>query len=537
MSVDPLAAGGVRARHPRRALRAGPPLLPGRCRVAPGVELPIGPGRRVLDLAAGTGKLTRLLVPLGAEVVAVEPLAAMRSQLAAAMPTVEALDGSAEAVPLADASVDAVTVAQAFHWFDAPAALDELARVLRPAAARRCCGTSATTPCRGWPSSAGSCTGRRTGPTSRRPTGPRSWPRPVATRRCARPPSRSTRSSTPSCSSTGWRRAATSRRWSRRAAGGAARRGPCPGGRLPAALPAALRLRRALVSPGAPARRPDLGRAGTSRPPVAAHPRPVGDPRQRGDAPADAGGPGDPRYLAFLARFPTVGGVRVGLGGRGGGRVGGPRATTGEPCGSMQRPCMVMQELRRPVPARRSSELLAASRRRSLHRPGACWPSPSRPMPRVVDTNVARVLARVAGRRLTPARGPGRGRCRAAGRRGVGVEPGDARPRRRALPAGGAPLHGVPARAGCAWRAAGCPEPDPASGSAGVSGGQSRFDGSDRQGRGRLVAALRHGPVSAARVPTVMGWPDDAERAGAGGGDAGGRRPGRAWTASSYRLP
>ena len=46
-----------------------------------------------------------------------------------------------------------------------------------------------------------------------------------------------------------------------------------------------------------------------------------------------------------------------------------------------------------------------------------------------------------------------------------------------------------------------------------MSGGQSRFDGSDRQGRGRLVAALRHGPVSVARVPTVMGWPDDAERA------------------------
>ena len=79
----------------------------------------LGPGRRVLDLAAGTGKLTRLLVPSGADVVAVEPVAAMRETLTRALPDVEALDGTAEAIPLGDASVDAVTVAQAFHWFDA----------------------------------------------------------------------------------------------------------------------------------------------------------------------------------------------------------------------------------------------------------------------------------------------------------------------------------------------------------------------------------------------------------------------------------
>lgn len=90
------------------------------------------PGRRVLDLAAGTGKLTRLLVPSGAEVVAVEPVAAMRAVLADVLPGVEVLDGTAEAVPLPDASVDAVTVAQAFHWFDPPAALADIARVLRP---------------------------------------------------------------------------------------------------------------------------------------------------------------------------------------------------------------------------------------------------------------------------------------------------------------------------------------------------------------------------------------------------------------------
>jgi ubiquinone/menaquinone biosynthesis C-methylase UbiE len=92
----------------------------------------IGPGRRVLDLAAGTGKLTRLLVPTGAVVVAVEPVAAMRDHLRGASPAAEVHDGTAEAIPLADASVDAVTVAQAFHWFDAPRALAEIHRVLRP---------------------------------------------------------------------------------------------------------------------------------------------------------------------------------------------------------------------------------------------------------------------------------------------------------------------------------------------------------------------------------------------------------------------
>lgn len=92
----------------------------------------IGPRSQVLDLAAGTGKLTRLLVPTGAEVVAVEPVAAMRDQLTALLPGVEALDGTAEALPLPGGSVDAVTVAQAFHWFDAPVALAEMRRVLRP---------------------------------------------------------------------------------------------------------------------------------------------------------------------------------------------------------------------------------------------------------------------------------------------------------------------------------------------------------------------------------------------------------------------
>ncbi|HUF32215.1 MAG TPA: class I SAM-dependent methyltransferase [Acidimicrobiales bacterium] len=95
-------------------------------------DLGVGPGRRVLDLAAGTGKLTRLLVPTGADVVAVEPVAAMREQMQSAVPGVEVLEGTAEAIPLPDGSVDAVTAAQAFHWFRPGQALAEIRRVLRP---------------------------------------------------------------------------------------------------------------------------------------------------------------------------------------------------------------------------------------------------------------------------------------------------------------------------------------------------------------------------------------------------------------------
>jgi ubiquinone/menaquinone biosynthesis C-methylase UbiE len=87
---------------------------------------------RVLDLAAGTGKLTRQLVGLGADVVAVEPGPEMRAVFERVVPGVEVLAGSAEAIPLPDASVDAVTVGQAFHWFRAGDALREMHRVLRP---------------------------------------------------------------------------------------------------------------------------------------------------------------------------------------------------------------------------------------------------------------------------------------------------------------------------------------------------------------------------------------------------------------------
>ena len=94
--------------------------------------LGIGPGRTVLDLAAGTGKLTRLLVPTGARIVAVDPSGGMREELARVLPSVEVLEGTAEAIPLPDGAADAVVVGQAFHWFDGERALPEVHRVLAP---------------------------------------------------------------------------------------------------------------------------------------------------------------------------------------------------------------------------------------------------------------------------------------------------------------------------------------------------------------------------------------------------------------------
>jgi SAM-dependent methyltransferase len=95
-------------------------------------ELQLGPGRTVLDVAAGTGKLTRELVGSGADVIAVEPVPAMRAVLEQVVPSARALDATAEALPIDDGAADAITVASAFHWFDGPAAVGEFHRVLRP---------------------------------------------------------------------------------------------------------------------------------------------------------------------------------------------------------------------------------------------------------------------------------------------------------------------------------------------------------------------------------------------------------------------
>ena len=95
-------------------------------------RLDLRPGRTVLELGAGTGKLTRLIAPSGARILALEPVAEMREKLVASVAGVELVDGTAESIDLPAGSVDAVVVAQAFHWFDAVRALSEIHRVLRP---------------------------------------------------------------------------------------------------------------------------------------------------------------------------------------------------------------------------------------------------------------------------------------------------------------------------------------------------------------------------------------------------------------------
>jgi A/G-specific adenine glycosylase len=132
----------------------------------------------------------------------------------------------------------------------------------------------------------------------------------------------------------------------------------------------------------------------------------------------------------------------------------------------------------------------------------------------VLDTNAARVLARTAGRPLRP---------REAQDRADELVPlGWGWAWNQAMLDLGATVcrsrtpdcTACPITASCAWHRAGTPEPDPARGSAGVSRGQSRFEGSDRQGRGRLVDALRErGALGADDVPAAAGWPDDPARA------------------------
>jgi SAM-dependent methyltransferase len=96
-------------------------------------QLGLGPGRTVVDVGAGTGKLTRLLVDSEAAILAVEPVAAMRAQLTQLLPGLTVVDATAEDLPFESASVDAIVCAQAFHWFATALTLKEFARVLRPA--------------------------------------------------------------------------------------------------------------------------------------------------------------------------------------------------------------------------------------------------------------------------------------------------------------------------------------------------------------------------------------------------------------------
>jgi A/G-specific adenine glycosylase len=133
----------------------------------------------------------------------------------------------------------------------------------------------------------------------------------------------------------------------------------------------------------------------------------------------------------------------------------------------------------------------------------------------LVDTNAGRFVARaLAGRRLS--------RREAQEAADAAVPPGDGWRWGQAVFDLGAELctRRAPrcqrcplAREGCAWAAAGWPPPDPVEGSAGIAGAQGRFDGSDRQGRGRLVDALRQEPVPRPGIAAAAGWPDDPGRA------------------------
>ena len=128
--MDPVAASGFGA-DPERYDR-GRPSYP-----QPAVdwmldELGIHPGARVVDLAAGTGKMTRLLATRGFDLVAVEPVEAMATVLRRHLPDIPLIMAPAEDLPFDDAGIDAVVVAQAFHWFDPDAAWAELARIIRP---------------------------------------------------------------------------------------------------------------------------------------------------------------------------------------------------------------------------------------------------------------------------------------------------------------------------------------------------------------------------------------------------------------------
>ena len=207
--------------------------------------------------------------------------------------------------------------------------------------------------------------------------------------------------------STGWPRAATSRPWPEPQRAALLDAGPALVAGFPAALRPALRRAPCTGVTGAPARRPDLGRAGAARPPLAPHPRPVGDPRQRGDAPADAGAAGRSRATSPSSRGsrPAAACAAAPVG-DGGGRVGRPRVQPPSRA-APRRGAAVVRAARWPLPASvpASSSGCPAS---GPTRPGQCWPSPSRHDVAVVDTNVARVLARVQGRRLTARRGAAR---------------------------------------------------------------------------------------------------------------------------------
>jgi A/G-specific adenine glycosylase len=217
-----------------------------------------------------------------------------------------------------------------------------------------------------------------------------------------------------------------------------------------------------------------------------------------------------PRWAAFLARFPT------------------PAACAAAPVGDVVREWAGLGYNRRAVALHRAATAvverhggrLPASLDALVALPGI-GPYTARAVLAfsfgadvgVVDTNAARVLARVAGRRL--------GAAAAQAAADAAVPAGQGWAWNQAVLDLGAtvcvrrsPRCGAcPVVADCAWAAAGRPPPDPADGSAGVGRGQARFAGSDREGRGRLVAALLDGPVPLDAIAATAGWPSDPARA------------------------
>jgi A/G-specific adenine glycosylase len=212
-----------------------------------------------------------------------------------------------------------------------------------------------------------------------------------------------------------------------------------------------------------------------------------------------------PKYVAFLDDFPT------------------PAACAARPVGDVVRHWVGLGYNRRAVNLHRAA-VVAAERgsfpdtlAELLALPGV-GPYTARAVlafafehdVAVVDTNIARVLARLPNRSL--------GRAEVQASADVLVPPGEGWAWNQVIMEFGALVctarspacNGCPVRNACGWKGSG---PDPAIGSAGVSGGQSRFSGSDRQGRGRLVSQLRDGSVTDRQLAQVMGWPDDAERA------------------------
>jgi ubiquinone/menaquinone biosynthesis C-methylase UbiE len=129
MKINPVAEAGFT--KGAAAYERGRPDYPATAIAFMAEQLGLRDGATVIDIGAGTGKLSRLLVEAGARLIAVEPVAAMREQFSRVLPGVQIVEGMAEAIPLADNSAGAATAAQAFHWFGNAKALAEIHRVLK----------------------------------------------------------------------------------------------------------------------------------------------------------------------------------------------------------------------------------------------------------------------------------------------------------------------------------------------------------------------------------------------------------------------